>query len=102
MNSLAEIHQLGATIRDKVRAADLDAAGRLAVERHQRVVDWFSSQAPEQEKRDKLAENLQSLLAEDRELIDLLAVLRRRLEQELGEARRGLKSADAYLEVASR
>ncbi|QOC21212.1 flagellar protein FliT [Wenzhouxiangella sp. AB-CW3] len=93
------IRQIGQRIREQVRQADLETAGDLAVERHQQVVALFSDLDGD---GDMLAAGIRELLDEDRELIGLLTELRSRLEQELGSARRGARSARAYMEVADR
>lgn len=94
-----EIRQLGREIREQVQLADLETAGNLAAERHRQVVALFSDLEGD---GDMLASSIQELLDEDRQLIDLLTALRRRLEAELGSARRGARSARAYIEVAGR
>lgn len=94
-----EIVELGLSIRRHVEAADLETAGRLASERLQRLQALFDTPAVSDD-AEQLAGWLRDILREDENLLGALAALRGRMERELGDSRRSLRTARAYATVA--
>lgn len=94
-----EVVLLGRVIRQHVEDADLETAGQLAAERHRQLRALFDD--PELDAGDEsMARWLQDILREDQSLMSALAELRGRMELELGETRRSLRTARAYAAVA--
>ena len=94
-----EIVLLGRMILEQVEEADLEAAARLAAERHRQLRDLLDD--PEQAiDGEALAPWLQGILREDRALMAALSELRGSMERELGASRRSLRGARAYAAVA--
>ncbi len=96
---LAHIRALGREMRECVEKADLEGAGQLAAERHQRVVALFDD-GPEPAADETVAAELTELLAADKELLGVLAALRDELERQLGQARIGARGVRAYIDTA--
>lgn len=94
-----DVVTLGRVIRQHVEEADLETAGQLAAERHRQLRDLFDN--PDLEAGDEsMAQWLQDILREDQSLMSALAELRGRMELELGDSRRSLRTARAYASVA--
>ena len=94
-----EVVLLGRVIRQHVEDADLETAGQVAAERHRQLRTLFDD--PELDAADEsMAQWLQDILREDQGLMGALAELRGRMELELGETRRSLRTARAYAAVA--
>lgn len=94
-----DIVTLGRVIRQHVEDADLETAGQLAAERHRELRDLFDDPAVAAGD-DTLAEWLRDILREDQHLMQALAELRTRMELQLGDSRRSLRNARAYVDVA--
>lgn len=95
---LETIRELNLAIREQVRQADLVRASELAARRHEQLVALFAKLPGEIEDASLVAE-LHQTLSDDRQLMQDLAALRGRLEEELGTARNSTRSVRAYLEV---
>ena len=96
---LEPIRELGREMRECVQKADLETAGELAAERHKRVVALFEN-GPEPAADETVAAELNQLLAEDKELLSVLAALRDELSRLLGQARIGARGVRAYMDTA--
>jgi hypothetical protein len=96
---LERIVALGRAIRARIDQAELDEAGQLAAERHRRLVALFADPGLDRED-EGLAYWLQEIVREDRVLLQSLAELRERMEQEFDRARRAAQSARRYAETA--
>lgn len=97
-SGLEHIRELNLAIREQVRQADLAGASELAARRHERLVALFAN-LPREIEDEALVAELHQTLSDDRRLMQDLAELRGRLEEELGSARNSTRSVRAYLEV---
>jgi hypothetical protein len=94
------IHRLGLAIREQVREAELERAGQLAAQRHRQLVAMFT-ELPEADGSEALVDQLRRTIEDDRHLMQELAELRTRLEDDLFTVRRSSRSARAYTEAAA-